>query len=113
MLDDVLDRLMAELHRRAAEMPSGSYTTKLLQGGIPAIGKKIREEAEEVIEAAGEPDEAGLHHTVREAADVIYHLWVLLASRGITVNDIRKELERREGVSGLDEKRQRGQEPAT
>lgn len=110
MSDDVLDRLMQELHRRVEVMPAGSYTTKLLQGGIPAIAKKIREEADEVIEAAGEPEQAGRDHTVREAADVIYHLWVLLASRGISVDDVRRELERREGVSGLEEKRRRSQE---
>jgi phosphoribosyl-ATP pyrophosphohydrolase len=110
MPDDVLDRLMHELHQRVAELPEGSYTTKLLRGGIPAIAKKIREEAEEVIEAAGEPGEDGRVHTIREAADVIYHLFVLLASRGIDVDAVRRELERREGVSGLEEKRRRGQE---
>jgi phosphoribosyl-ATP pyrophosphohydrolase len=113
MHDDILDRLMTELHQRASELPAGSYTTKLLQGGIPAIAKKIREESDEVIEAAGEPGEAGKSHTIREASDVIYHLWVLLASRGISVDDIRNELERREGVSGLEEKRRRGQEPVS
>jgi phosphoribosyl-ATP pyrophosphohydrolase len=111
MPDDVLDRLMNELHRRVAEMPAGSYTTKLLRGGLPAIAAKILEESDEVIEAAGEADEAGRQHTIREAADLIYHLWVLLASRGISLHEIRTELERREGVSGLEEKRQRGQEP--
>ena len=101
---------MAELHQRVAQMPEGSYTTKLVQGGISKIGSKILEEAHEVIEAAAEPDVAGVEHTVREACDVIYHLWVLLASRGIDVDALRRELERREGVSGLEEKRRRGQE---
>jgi len=110
MADDIFDRLMTELHRRVSELPEGSYTTKLLQGGVSKIGSKILEEANEVIEAAAEPGEAGREHTIREAGDVIYHLWVLLASRGIAIDDVRKELERREGVSGLQEKRQRGQE---
>jgi len=113
MVPDIFDRLMTELHQRAVELPEGSYTTKLLQGGIPKIGSKIREEANEVIEAAGEPGEAGVEHTVREACDVIFHLWVLLASRGISLDSLRLELERREGVSGLEEKRRRGQENAS
>lgn len=109
MSDDILDRLMSELHQRAKFLPEGSYTTKLIQGGIPKIGSKILEESNEVIEAAAEPGQAGLEHTVREACDVIYHLWVLLATRGITVDDLRNELLRREGVSGLEEKRRRGE----
>jgi phosphoribosyl-ATP pyrophosphohydrolase len=110
MAEDIFDRLMQELHRRVAELPEGSYTTKLLQGGVPKIGSKILEEANEVIEAAAEAGDAGREHTIREAGDVIYHLWVLLASRGIGVDALRRELERREGVSGLEEKRRRGQE---
>jgi len=110
MADDILDRLMNELHQRVAKLPEGSYTTKLLQGGIPKMGTKILEEAHELIEAAGEPGQAGLEHTVREACDVLFHLWVLLASRGIRVDSLRHELERREGVSGLEEKRRRGLE---
>lgn len=110
MPNDVLDRLMLELHQRVASLPEGSYTTKLLQGGIPKMGAKLLEESNEVIEAAAESGEPGREHTVREAADVVFHLWVLLASRGIVVDDVRRELERREGVSGLEEKRRRGQE---
>ena len=107
MADDILDRLMSQLHQRVSDLPEGSYTTKLVRGGIPKIAEKILEEAHEVIEAAGEPEEAGKLHTIRESADVLYHLWVLLATRGITVDDIRNELLRREGVSGLEEKRNR------
>lgn len=109
MSDDILDRLMQQLHQRVQSLPEGSYTTKLVQGGIPKIAEKILEEAHEVIEAAGEPGEVGQAHTVREAADVIYHLWVLLATRGIDVDAIRSELLRREGVSGLEEKRRRSE----
>lgn len=107
MADDILDRLMQQLQTRVNELPEGSYTTKLVRGGIPKIAEKILEEANEVIEAAGEPGDDGRQHTVREAADVIYHLWVLLATRNINVDDIRNELARREGVSGLEEKRRR------
>ena len=107
MADDILDRLMSQLHQRVSDLPEGSYTTKLVRGGIPKIAEKILEEAHEVIEAAGEPEEAGKLHTIRESADVLYHLWVLLATRGITVDYIRNELLRREGVSGLEEQRNR------
>lgn len=106
-MQDVFDRLMAEIHRRAAEMPADSYTTKLISGGVAKMGAKILEEAQEVVEAAeqhAEPDNA---HLVYEACDLMYHLWVLLGSRGITVEDLRYELQRREGTSGLEEKRNR------
>lgn len=102
---------MAEIHQRAAEMPQGSYTTKLIAGGVAAMGAKITEEAAEVVEAAEalESDRAAdRNHLVYEACDLIYHLWVLLGSRGITVDQLRSELARREGTSGLEEKRQRG-----
>ena len=109
--DDVFDRLMSEIHRRAVELPGGSYTTKLIQGGVTKMGAKVTEEAAEVVEAAAavENDPTLDHaHLIYEACDVIYHLWVLLGSRGITVDQLRNELARREGMSGLEEKRQRG-----
>ncbi len=105
---DTLDRLMAEIHHRAREMPEGSYTTQLLSGGVEKMASKIREEAAEVIEAAEQSGESN-DHLVYEACDLIYHLWVLLGSRGITVDDLRRELGRREGTSGLEEKRSRNQ----
>ena len=107
MTNDVLDRLFAQLQERATTLPEGSYTTKLLRGGIPKISEKILEEAHEVIEAAGEPGVEGAEHTVREAADLIYHLWVLMAFRGVSLDQVRDELQRREGTSGLEEKRRR------
>ncbi len=103
---DVLDRLMQEIQRRASELPSGSYTTQLIEGGVEKMGAKILEEAAEVVEAAGAaPADDG--HLVYEACDLIYHLWVLLGSRGISVDALRAELARREGTSGIQEKRQR------
>ena len=103
---DVLDRLMAQLRQRAVDLPEKSYTTKLIKGGIDAMGAKILEEAAEVVDAArtSPPDDK---HLIYEACDVIYHLWVLLASRGIDVDALRSELARREGTSGLEEKKQR------
>ncbi|EMI53702.1 phosphoribosyl-ATP diphosphatase [Rhodopirellula sallentina] len=102
-----LDRLMSTLAQRAADRPEGSYTTKLLNGGAAAIGAKIREEAEELIEAADEPGDAGREHTVYEAGDLIYHTLVLLAWRGISLDEVAAELARREGTSGLAEKASR------
>ncbi|MCR9295408.1 MAG: phosphoribosyl-ATP diphosphatase [bacterium] len=107
-MTDTFDRLMAEIHQRAKDLPKGSYTTQLIQGGVEKMGAKILEEAQEVVEAAAENDEAN-DHLVYEACDLIYHLWVLLGARGITLDELRRELRRREGTSGLEEKRQRGQ----
>ena len=114
--DDVLDILMRQIHRRAAQMPEGSYTTELIGGGIGRMGAKILEEAAEVIDAAETSKSPDNRHLIYESCDLIYHLWVLLGSRGITVDDLRVELSRREGVSGLEEKRSRtagtNEEPA-
>lgn len=98
---------MSQIASRAAEMPEGSYTTKLIRGGPQKMGAKILEEAEEVVEAAKESVAPDNDHLIYEAGDLIYHLWVLLGSRGISVDQIRNELARREGVSGLDEKKNR------
>jgi phosphoribosyl-ATP pyrophosphohydrolase len=98
---------MEVIEDRKRTLPAKSYTTKLFEGGIPKIGAKVIEESAEVVEAAGEPGEAGRDHTVREAADVLYHLLVLLAQREITLVDVEQELGRRFGISGLDEKASR------
>ena len=105
---DVLVELMRTIQRRKAAPPEKpSYTVKLLTGGTPAIGKKIIEEAAEVVEAAAEPDSAGCDHLVHEAADLIYHLWVMLAARDIPLADLEAELARRFGTSGIEEKQSR------
>ena len=102
-------RLMRTLQQRAADRPAGSYTTKLLDGGPEEIGAKVREEAEEFIEAAGEAGDPGREHFVCEAGDLIYHALVLLAWRGVDVDEVAAELARREGTSGLVEKASRSQ----
>jgi len=107
MASDIFDRLMEHLHQRARELPEGSYTTKLIRGGIPKMGSKILEEALEVVESGWETGEEGREHMVREACDVLYHLWVLLATKEIHVDDLRRELQRREGTSGIVEKQNR------
>jgi len=104
-------RLMATLRQRAATRPAGSYTTKLLDGGVEKIGGKIREEAAELIEAASEEGDQGREHFVYEAGDLIYHTLVLLAWRGVDLDEVASELARREGTSGLVEKASR--EPGT
>ena len=102
--DTILARLMAVIEDRKAQLPEHSYTTKLFRGGVDKIGVKVREEAEEVIEAAGETGEEGRQHLIREAADLIYHLCVMLGHRGVGWEAVEAELARRFGLSGLDEK---------
>src|SRR5450432_1153068 len=105
--DSILARLMAVIEDRKANPSENSYTNRLLAGGVEKIGAKIVEEAAEVVAAAGEPGPDGRSHTIHEAADVVYHLWVLLGYRGITLRDVETELARRFGISGLDEKASR------
>jgi phosphoribosyl-ATP pyrophosphohydrolase len=100
-------RLMRTLQERAEQRPPGSYTTKLLDGGPAKIGAKIREEADELIAAASEAGDTGREHFIYEAGDLIYHTLVLLAWRGVDVNEVAQELARREGTSGLVEKANR------
>lgn len=100
----IFARLMAVIEDRKANPSQKSYTNTLLAGGTEKIGRKIHEEAAEIVDAAGEPGDAGRDHTVSEAADCIYHLFVLLAHREIRLAQVEAELERRFGTSGLDEK---------
>jgi phosphoribosyl-ATP pyrophosphohydrolase/phosphoribosyl-AMP cyclohydrolase len=85
---EALPALERTVAQRAAERPEGSYTAALL-AHPPRIGDKVREEADEVARAAGaESDE----RVGEEAADVLYHLTVLLAARGLTLADALEEL---------------------
>lgn len=102
-----LRRLMAVILDRKARMPEGSYTTTLFRAGLEKIGAKVQEEAAEVVEAAAEAGEAGRTHVIRETADVLYHLWVLLAHSGVSLDEVEGELVRRFGISGLEEKASR------
>jgi phosphoribosyl-ATP pyrophosphohydrolase len=105
--DDALTRLMGVIAERKQLLPEDSYTTRLFQGGVEAIGAKVLEEARETVQAAGEPGEGGRGHLIREAADLLYHLLVLLAQRDATLAEVQAELGRREGTSGLAEKASR------
>jgi phosphoribosyl-ATP pyrophosphohydrolase len=105
---DILQRLMAVVLDRKANPPAKSYTTALFAGGVEKIGGKITEEAAEVVEAAGEAGEEGRQHLIREAADLIFHLLVMLGHRDAHLSEVEAELARRFGLSGIDEKAARG-----
>ena len=100
----VLAHLMGVLEDRKRNPPPRSYTSTLLAAGTVKIGDKIREEADEVVEAAGEAGEEGRQHLIREAADLVYHLSVMLVHRDVSLGEVEQELARRFGISGLDEK---------
>jgi len=104
------DRLMAVIEDRKRNPPEKSYTTRLFAGGVAKIGAKIREEAAETVEAAAEPGSAGRQHLIYEAADLVYHLFVLLGHCDVSLAELEAELARRFGISGIDEKAAR---PAT
>lgn len=105
MAEDTLDRLEATIRARRAADPSSSYVAKLTAKGRAKIAQKFGEEAVETVIAATSGDDASI---VPEAADLIFHLLVLLADAGLTLDDVRGELARREGLSGIDEKAARG-----
>ena len=98
---------MEVIDDRKANPPARSYTTSLFQGGVGRIGAKIGEEAAEVVEAASEEGDQGRAHLAHEAADLIYHLLVMLSYRGVALREVEDELARRFGISGLDEKASR------
>ena len=88
----MLGRLNDMVLARKSEMPDGSYTTKLFNGGVDRIGKKIGEEAAEIIIAAKNNSAEEL---TWETADFLYHALVLLANQGVSLDSIMRELERR------------------
>jgi phosphoribosyl-ATP pyrophosphohydrolase len=93
--------LAATIDARAAAGGEGSYTRKLLDKGPAHCAKKLGEEAVETVIAGVEGDKGAL---VAESADLIYHLMVLLKSRGVTLGDVEAALGQRTGMSGLEEK---------
>jgi len=98
---DTLTRLEATIAQRRQASPEESYVAKLHAKGLPKIAQKLGEEATEAVIAALTGDEAEL---VGEAADVLFHLMVLLGAKGVALEQVLAELERREGLSGLAEK---------
>lgn len=100
-----LNRLAATIAVRKDADPDSSWTAKLLAKGPEKCAEKFGEEAVEAIIEAVKGDRAKL---TAEAADVLYHLLVMLAARDVTLADVEAELARREGTSGLAEKAARG-----
>jgi phosphoribosyl-ATP pyrophosphohydrolase len=100
-----LEDLARKVAERAASGGRESYTKTLVEKGVPHCARKLGEEAVEAAIAAASGDQAGLRS---EAADVIYHLLVLLQAAGIPFEEVMAELERRTGESGLAEKARRG-----
>ncbi len=101
MTDDVLHRLAETIKARRGEAAGKSYTRQLLDGGRERCAKKLGEEAVETVIAGVAQDDGALK---AEAADLLYHLLVLLEARGLAIGDVLGILEARMGTSGLAEK---------
>jgi len=98
---ETLTRLVETIAARRDADPASSYVAKLLAAGPPLAARKLGEEAIETVVAALSGDDGDL---TGEAADLMFHLLVLLEARGIDFADVLAELDRREGVSGIAEK---------
>lgn len=98
---DLLDTLEQTIRDRRLGDPATSYVAKLTARGRAKIAQKLGEEATEAVIAAIQDDRA---EVVKESADLLFHLLVLLADMGLSLDDVRAELARREGVSGIAEK---------
>ena len=105
---DTLDRLAATIASRRAADPGSSYVAALFAKGLPKIAQKLGEEAVETVIAALSGDARAV---TGEAADLLFHLLVLLEATGVPIGDVLAELDRRDGVSGLDEKAARVPKP--
>lgn len=103
--DDVLDRIAATIAARRGADASTSYVASLFAKGHDAILKKVGEEATETVMAAKDGDRL---RVAAEVADLWFHCLVLLAHHGLGPDDVRAELARREGTSGIAEKARRG-----
>jgi len=101
---EILWRLAETIAARKQGDPSASYVASLFAKGQDAILKKVAEEAAETVLASKSGDKL---HLVRETADLWFHSLVLLAWHGLAPEDVLAELRRREGVSGIDEKKSR------
>jgi phosphoribosyl-ATP pyrophosphohydrolase len=101
---DLLERLAETIEARRGADPDKSYVARLLSRDEDAVLRKISEEATETVLAAKSGDKL---HLVRETADLWFHCLVMLARYGLGPRDVLAELQRREGISGIDEKAQR------
>lgn len=98
---DILQKLYTTIEARKGADKSVSYVAKLFYKGTPKIAQKVGEEAVETVIAALAEDKAAL---VNESADLLFHLLILLADKGVKIEEVVAELDRRMGISGLDEK---------
>ena len=103
-MSHILTRLAATIDARKGADPAASHTARLLARGPEKCAEKFGEEAVEAIIEAAKGDRDRL---IDECADTLFHMGVMLAARGASLTDVMAELERREGVSGVDEKRNR------
>ena len=100
-MSDILERIAAAIEERKSADPQKSYVAKLFAQGDDAMLKKIGEEATETVLAAKSGDRLDL---VREVTDLWFHSMIVLARHGLGPRDVLAELQRREGISGIDEK---------
>ncbi|SIN67129.1 phosphoribosyl-ATP pyrophosphatase [Parasphingorhabdus marina DSM 22363] len=100
-MSDILENLESTIRQRRDADPSASYVASLTGKGRAKMAEKLGEEAVEAVIAAVQDDKAGM---TGEAADLVFHLLVLLADMDLSIDDVLAELSRREGLSGLDEK---------
>ena len=101
-----IDRLYNVILSRKGADPASSYTAKLFHQGTLKIAKKLGEEGVETALAAVAEDK---EHLIAESADLLYHLLVLWADRGLKPSEVWDTLAAREGISGIEEKKARGQ----
>ena len=106
-MNKILERLDLTIQRKTTESPNKSHTAKLLKKGTEKCAEKFGEEAIELIVASVKKKKKEI---IGEAADTLYHMLVLLRSKNISINEVMTELASREGISGIEEKRQRNLE---
>ena len=106
-MNKILERLDLTIQRKTTESPNKSHTAKLLKKGTEKCAEKFGEEAIELIVASVKNKKKEI---IGEAADTLYHMFVLLRSKNISINEVLTELASREGISGIEEKRKRNLE---
>ena len=106
-MNTLLERLDLTIQGKTTESPNKSHTAKLLKKGTEKCAEKFGEEAIELIVASVKKKKKEI---IGEAADTLYHMFVLLRSKNISINEVLSELASREGISGIEEKRKRNLE---
>ena len=106
-MNKILERLDLTIQGKTTASPNKSHTAKLLKKGTEKCAEKFGEEAIELIVASVKKKKEEI---IGEAADTLYHMFVLLRSKNISINEVLTELASREGISGIEEKRKRNLE---